>query len=89
MALRISFEFFKDQAEAVVESYEPHRRTWRDLRVYATDGDQYELPRTEDILSNGYIGYPCKNDLETHYPHMYVVHCYDVLGGVTKGLSLR
>ena len=81
---RISFEFFKDQSDDVVRLYEPHRRTWRGLHVYATDGDQYELPRTEDILNQGYCGYPCANDMETHYPHMYVVHCYDVLGGVTK-----
>lgn len=81
---RISFEFFKEQADDVIMKYEPHRRTWRGLRVYATDGDQYELPRTEDILNQGYRGYPCADDKETHYPRMYVVHCYDVLGGVTK-----
>jgi len=81
---RISFEFFKEQTDDVINIYEPHRRTWRGLHVYATDGDQYELPRTADILDQGYRGYPCANDMETHYPHMYVVHCYDVLGGVTK-----
>lgn len=81
---RISYTFFEDIAFKSIDSYEPHRRTWRGLRVYATDGDQYELPRTKDILSQGYSGYPCANNTETHYPHMYVVHCYDVLGGVTK-----
>jgi hypothetical protein len=81
---RVSFEFFKEQTDSVITSYEPHRRTWRGLYVYGTDGDQYELPRTLDVLNNGYCGYPCANDTETHYPHMYVVHCYDVLGGVTK-----
>jgi hypothetical protein len=81
---RVSFEFFKEQTDGVVKEFEPHRRTWRGLHVYATDGDQYELPRTEDILEQGYRGYPCAGDMETHYPHMYVVHCYDVLGGVTK-----
>ncbi len=81
---RISFKFFKEALDEVVDIYEPHRRTWRGLRVYGTDGDQYELPRTEDILSHDYQGYPCANNTESHYPHMYVVHCYDVLGGVTK-----
>ncbi|MBK8203545.1 MAG: transposase [Bdellovibrionales bacterium] len=81
---RVSFEFFKEQVDDVIMKYEPHCRTWRGLRVYATDGDQYELPRTEDILNQGYRGYPCADDKETHYPRMYVVHCYDVLGGVTK-----
>lgn len=81
---RVSYSFVEDVVSETVTSYELHRRTWRGLHVYATDGDQYELPRTEDILNNGYAGYPCANDTESHYPHMYVVHCYDVLGGVTK-----
>jgi len=81
---RIHFNFFKEFTDQIINSYEPHRRTWKGLHVYATDGDQYELPRTQDVLEKGYRGYPCANDSETHYPHMYVVHCYDVLGGVTK-----
>ena len=81
---RISFEFFKEQSDKIIETYEPFRRTWHGLHIYATDGDQYELPRSDDILDHGYRGYPCVNETETHYPHMYVVHCYDVLGGVTK-----
>jgi hypothetical protein len=81
---RVSFEFFKETSDESIAGFEPHRRHWRGLRIYATDGDQYELPRTEDILNHGYRGYPCPDEMETHYPHMYVVHCYDVLGGVTK-----
>jgi IS4 transposase len=81
---RVSFEFFRDEFDAAIEGYEPHRRTWKGLRVYGTDGDQHELPRTEDILAHGYRGYPCANNMETHYLRMYVVHCYDVLGGVSK-----
>lgn len=81
---RVSFEFFKNEFESALTAYEPHRRTWKGLHIYGTDGDQYELPRTDDILDMGYRGYPCANDMETHYPRMYAVHCYDVLGGVSK-----
>jgi Transposase DDE domain len=81
---RVSFEFFEDQFVECIAAYEPHRRTWRDLRVYATDGDRYDLPRTEDILKEGYRGFPFSKTKETYCPQMYVVHCYDVLGGVTK-----
>lgn len=80
----MSFEFFKLQSDILISSYEPHRRTWKGLHVYATDGDQYELPRSNDILNQGYIGTACKGNKETHYPFMYIVHCYDVLSGVTK-----
>jgi hypothetical protein len=81
---RVSFDFFKEAFDSALSSYELQRRTWKGLRVYGTDGDQYELPCSEDILDNGYRGYPCANGMETHYPRMYVVHCYDVLGGVSK-----
>ena len=84
MRSRISFNFFKKYFESTIESYEPQRRTWRGLRVYATDGDHYELPRSEDILNEGYRGFPFSKEKETHFPRMYVVHCYDVLSGVTK-----
>jgi hypothetical protein len=81
---RINFEFFKEELERCLGGYEAHRRTWRDLRVYATDGDHYELPRTESILGDGYRGYAFSKTEETYCPRMYIVHCYDVLGGVTK-----
>jgi hypothetical protein len=81
---RVSFEFFKDQFDRSLADYEPHRRTWRGLRVYATDGDRYDLPRTEPILKEGYSGFAFSQENETYCPQMYVVHCYDVLGGVTK-----
>lgn len=81
---RISFEFFKDQFDQIINEYECHRRTWRGPRVYASDGDRYELPRSEDLLSHDYRGYPFSKTQETHYLHMYAVHCYDVLSGVTK-----
>ncbi|MBK8203505.1 MAG: hypothetical protein IPK68_14660 [Bdellovibrionales bacterium] len=81
---RVSFEFFKEQVDDGIMKYEPHCpeltrpsglcHRWRPVRT----------SRTEDILNQGYRGYPCADDKETHYPRMYVVHCYDVLGGVTK-----
>lgn len=80
---RICFSFFRDQFESLIASYEPSRKTWRGLRIYASDGDQYTLPATQDVLDAGYRGYPCDSQ-ETHYPRMYVVHCCDMITGVTK-----
>ncbi len=42
------------------------------------------MPACEDVLSAGYKGYPCKDGMETHYPRMYIVHCCDLISGVTK-----
>lgn len=81
---RVSFLFFKDHFDELIKSFEPHRRTWRGLRVYATDGDQHELPRSKDVLAHDYRGFPFCKERETHYPRMFAVNCYDVLSGVTK-----
>lgn len=81
---RICFSFFRDKLETLLTSYEPLRKTWRGLRIYATDGDQYQLPASQDVLAAGYRGYPCEDGKETHYPRMYVVHCCDMITGVTK-----
>jgi hypothetical protein len=81
---RISHTFFEEEYEKLIAKYEPNRRQWRGLRIYGTDGDQYDLPATEDILNAGYKGFPCANNMETYYPKMYVVQCVDLLSGVTK-----
>lgn len=84
MRSRIDASFFVDTFNDAIASFEPHRRTWRGLRVYATDGDQFELPFSEDFLEQGYDGHACPDEMKTYYPRMYVVNCYDVLSGVTK-----
>lgn len=81
---RISFLFFKEQFDSLLIAFEPLRKTWRGLRIYATDGDQLALPASEDVLGAGYRGYPCKDQMETHFPRMYVVQCHDILSGVTR-----
>lgn len=57
--------------------------TFRGYRVYAVDGDQWSLPASQDILSEGFRGYPCKDNKETHYPRMYVVQKIDCISGVS------
>lgn len=81
---KISFTFFREKFEKLIVNHDPYRKTWRKLRVYGTDGDQYRLPASQDVLDAGYRGYPCKDEQETHYPRMYVVHCCDLISGVTK-----
>ena len=82
----MSFEFFKSLFEEKISSFDPERPTWKGLRVYGCDGDQYEIPLSNDILDQGYRGYPCKNNKETYFPRMYVVHAYDVLSRVSKDI---
>ncbi len=82
----ISYLFFKDIFESLITDYEPLRKTFHGFYIYAIDGDQLALPRSKDLLKEGYCGYPCPNEMETHFLRMYLSHAYDVLSGVTKNL---
>src|SRR5690606_36538050 len=64
----VSYNFFKD-------IYRDHlsqlsRQTFKGFHIYAIDGDQFDLPASKEIISNGYRGYPVKGKRETHYPKM-------------------
>lgn len=54
----------------------------RGYRVFAVDGDQLELPASDDVLQADYRGFPCKNDKETHYPRMYYTAKVEVFSGI-------
>ncbi len=82
----ISYLFFKNIFESLITDYEPLRKTFHGFYIYAIDGDQLALPRSKDLLKEGYCGYPCPNEMETHFLRMYLSHAYDVLSGVTKNL---
>jgi hypothetical protein len=83
---RISFEFFKDILVKLLSDYEPKRLTFHGMKIYACDGWQVHLPRTDDIVNAGYSGRAVSKYRESYYPRMYLVHAYDVLSGVTKDL---
>ncbi len=47
--------------------------------MYAIDGDHLDLPASQDIINNGYIGYPTSKGRETHYPKMYTTQVLDIV----------
>ena len=83
---RISFKFFRDILFGQIENFESKVRTYRGLKIYAVDGLQVHLPRTEDIIEAGYNGRAVSKYRESYTPRMYIVHAYNVLSGVTKNL---
>lgn len=87
MRARVSFRFFADAFRKLLDRVEPHRRTFRGYRLYAMDGLELVLPREKDILDHGCVGRAVGQYRETHYPRMYVLHCYDVLSEVTKAIE--
>lgn len=81
---KISYKFFADRLNDLKKKFEPYRRTFRGLRIYAIDGQQIILPRTDDIKANGYTGRSTSRYSESYMPRAYLTHAYDVLSGVTK-----
>lgn len=83
---KISFHFFEALLNELLSYFEPKRWTWKGLRLYAMDGNELSLPCTTDVLNAGYRGRALRNGTETYYPRLYLVHVFDVLSGVTKGI---
>ncbi len=52
----ISYLFFKNIFESLITDYEPLRKTFHGFYIYAIDGDQLALPRSKDLLKEGYCG---------------------------------
>ena len=78
----ISYEFFQDSYEEQVIQVKAKLPRFKGFRIYAVDGDQLELPASDDVLSYGYRGFPCKNMRETHYPRMYYTAKADIFSGI-------
>ncbi|MCB0415041.1 MAG: transposase, partial [Bdellovibrionales bacterium] len=81
---KVCYEFFKDLFEKQVSDFNESRASWRGLKIYAIDGFEVILPRTDDILNEGYNGRQKSKYSKTYYPRMYIVHAYDVLSRVSK-----
>lgn len=85
---KIHFSFFKDCFEELIENKNKAFKRFKGLKVYAVDGFELHLPRTQDILDNDYHGrrtYDHKT--ETYEPRMYTVQAIDVLNKVHKDFT--
>jgi hypothetical protein len=83
---KISSEFFKDFFWDINERSQHLRKTWNDLYVYAVDGIQLTLPRSDDIVQAGYSGRKVSKYRESYMPKMFSTVAYDVLSGTVKDI---
>lgn len=83
---RISFKFFQDKFYEQNELSKAKLKTWKGLYVYAIDGIQLTLPRTEDIIRAGYSGRKVSKYRESYMPKMFLTAAYDVISGVIKDI---
>lgn len=87
MRKKVSYSFFRDALTDLLSTFK--RPTWRGLHLYATDGFEAAIPRTESTFGAGYRGKRMRSKGkkgETYYPHLYTVHSYDVLSRTTKSI---
>lgn len=84
---RISFRFFRDYFYKLNLQLDAHSKTFRGYKIYAIDGFETLLPRSKNILDAGYSGRATGLYQETHYPKMYISHCYDVINQYSKSIA--
>ncbi len=83
----VSWEFFRDQLLDLIQSISGERTTFNGLKIFAIDGHQLVLPYTKDIYDAGYSGRYLEGESETYLLRAYMSHCYDVLTGITAGVT--
>jgi hypothetical protein len=83
---KISYRFFKDRFEQLIDQADRERRTFLGLRIYAIDGQMLTLPKSDSLVKAGFSGRAVSKYRESHYPKGFLTHAYDVLTGVTKAI---
>jgi len=81
---KVSYEFFEEVFRNDLREQESKRPTYNGFHIYAIDGDQLDLPRSSDVVSYDFVGYPSSLARETHYPKMYTTQAFDVLSGEVR-----
>ena len=79
MRKRVSYRFFRDAFTGTARQAQALARTFRGKRIYAMDGFELHLPRTTDVLKQGFEGRWVSQHRQQYYPTMYTVFCVDVL----------
>lgn len=83
---QINSEFFKDFFWDLNERSQDLRKLWNGLYVYAVDGIQLTLPRSEDIIEALYSGRKVSKYRESYMPKMFATMAYDVISGTVKDI---
>ena len=78
---KISFHYFKDAFDKICAITCTVTSKWQNLQVVAIDGMQLQLPRTKELISQGFTGRKTSQYSESYLPRGYMVLAFDVLGG--------
>jgi hypothetical protein len=86
---KICWSWFRDCFAYLVEQIRPIQARWQGMQVYAIDGQQLTLPRSEDLVAHGFNGRATGRYRESYMCKGYLSHLYDVLTGVSLKISLN
>ena len=86
---KISWQYFAELCENLLTEFKEHRPTFEGMRVYAIDGFMATIPKSQDINDNGFFGRWVSSWRRSYYPKAFIVHCYDVLSGVTRAVTFN
>lgn len=86
---RVSWRFFRDLTFLFLNRVKDERTKYHGFHVYATDGFETEIPRSEDVLKAGFSGRSTGSLRQTYYPRLYMIHTWDVINGLTKDIVLQ
>jgi len=86
---RVSWTFFRDLTFLFLNRIKDERNKFHGFYVYATDGFETEIPRSENVLKAGFSGRSTGTVRQTYYPRLYMVHTWDVVNGITRDIILQ
>lgn len=86
---QISFRFFEDILTDTISNFDRHRPTFDGLILYAVDGWQMTLPRSESVVKAGYTGRKTSKHRESYMPKGFMTHAVDVLSETTKAIAIN
>lgn len=79
---KVSYKFFEDIYRAQLVECKSQRKRFRGFYIYAADGDQFDLPASARLISEGFRGHPLRGNKETHGLKMYTSQVFDVINNL-------
>ncbi len=83
---KVSYIFFVDLFNQLIGPFQKHRKTLKGRKIYAIDGKNVYIPRTEELIKKGFMAKILSNHRESYLLRMHLTHAYDILSGVTKAI---
>lgn len=86
---KITFKFFKDVFDRAVAENSKNSPLWNGMKLIAIDGQQLTLPRTKDVIANGFTGRSTSKHRESYMPKGFLTAAINVLSGTIERFTFN